>query len=137
MGREDIHEQKAGEALKGMAGKVSGADVVSVSKKKERFDKKLKHVPGSFGRMIRQLKLLFEMTRDYVSGTYKNVPWFTIATATASLLYFLSPIDLIPDFIPMLGYVDDAMVISLAIKGMQSALREYCQFKEYDPEEYF
>lgn len=137
MSREDTHGQKAGRGVRWRAGKVSRADVVDVSQKAERFEDKLKDVPGSLGKMIMQLRLLFEMIRDYVSGTYARTPWFTIATATASVLYFLTPLDLVPDFIPLIGYIDDAMVIAFALKGMRGELRKYCQFKGYDPEEYF
>ena len=38
---------------------------------------------------------------------YKKIPFGTIAAVVASLLYFVSPIDVIPDFIPVIGYIDD------------------------------
>jgi uncharacterized membrane protein YkvA (DUF1232 family) len=42
-----------------------------------------------------------------------RVPWYVKALAAGLVAYAFSPIDLIPDFIPVLGYLDDLVVISL------------------------
>ena len=44
-----------------------------------------------------------------------RVPWYAKATAGAVAAYALSPIDLIPDFIPVLGYLDDLLIVPLGI----------------------
>jgi uncharacterized membrane protein YkvA (DUF1232 family) len=44
-----------------------------------------------------------------------RVPWYAKALAVAIAAYALSPIDLIPDFVPVLGYLDDAIILPLAI----------------------
>ena len=44
-----------------------------------------------------------------------RVPWYAKAFAIAVAAYALSPIDLIPDFIPVLGYVDDLLIVPLGI----------------------
>ena len=44
-----------------------------------------------------------------------RVPWYAKALAAAVVAYALSPIDLIPDFIPVIGYLDDAILIPLGI----------------------
>lgn len=44
-----------------------------------------------------------------------RVPWFAKAVAGAVAAYALSPIDLIPDFIPVLGYLDDLVIVPLGI----------------------
>jgi uncharacterized membrane protein YkvA (DUF1232 family) len=54
---------------------------------------------------------LARMVKAYVSGEYKIVPWASIVKMIAVLLYFISPIDLIPDFIPVLGLSDDFALI--------------------------
>ena len=46
---------------------------------------------------------------------YKRQPWYAKATAACVAAYALSPIDLIPDFIPVLGYVDDLIIVPLGI----------------------
>lgn len=44
-----------------------------------------------------------------------RVPWYAKAVAGAVAAYALSPIDLIPDFIPVLGYLDDLIIVPLGI----------------------
>lgn len=44
-----------------------------------------------------------------------RVPWYAKATAGAVAAYALSPIDLIPDFIPIIGYLDDLIIVPLGI----------------------
>ena len=72
---------------------------------------------------------IFELLRDRVAGVYKETPWTTIAALTGALLYVLSPIDLILDIIPGIGFLDDAIVIGLAIKLALSDLEKYRVWK--------
>ena len=58
------------------------------------------------------LQTMFRLIRASVSGEYTGVPTSTIAAAVAVLIYFLSPIDLIPDFIPVLGLLDDVALVA-------------------------
>jgi uncharacterized membrane protein YkvA (DUF1232 family) len=51
----------------------------------------------------------------YLVGRDPRVPWYVKALAVATAAYALSPIDLIPDFIPVLGYLDDLVLLPLAI----------------------
>lgn len=51
----------------------------------------------------------------WLAGTDPRVPWYAKAVAVAVAAYALSPIDLIPDFIPVLGYIDDIIIVPLGI----------------------
>lgn len=51
----------------------------------------------------------------YMAGRDPRTPWYVKAIATAVAAYALSPIDLIPDFVPILGYLDDLVVVPLGI----------------------
>lgn len=65
------------------------------------------------------LQTLFRLIRAAVSGEYTGVPTSTVLAAVAVLIYFISPIDLIPDFIPVVGLLDDVALVawfSLTIK---------------------
>jgi uncharacterized membrane protein YkvA (DUF1232 family) len=51
----------------------------------------------------------------YLAARDPRVPWYAKAVAIAVAAYALSPIDLIPDFIPVVGYLDDLIIVPLGI----------------------
>jgi uncharacterized membrane protein YkvA (DUF1232 family) len=51
----------------------------------------------------------------YLASHDPRVPWYAKAIAVAVAAYALSPIDLIPDFIPVIGYLDDLIIVPLGI----------------------
>jgi uncharacterized membrane protein YkvA (DUF1232 family) len=72
------------------------------------------------GLMLRRLKpWALALKRDvkaiYLASRDARVPWYSKALAGAVAAYALSPIDLIPDFIPVLGYLDDLIVVPLGV----------------------
>lgn len=62
-------------------------------------------------------------------GKYKEIPTGSIVAIIIALLYFVSPIDLIPDFLPG-GLVDDALVLGLVFKQVKSDLDKYKEWLE-------
>ena len=75
------------------------------------------------------LQLFFSIVKDYINGNYKEIPIKTIISIVASLLYLISPIDLIPDFILGVGLIDDVFVIGLVISGVKFDLDKYKDWK--------
>ena len=70
--------------------------------------------------MLKKLKFWARLLkRDvlalYLAARSPKVPWYAKALAAAAAAYALSPIDLIPDFIPIVGYLDDLIILPLAI----------------------
>lgn len=59
---------------------------------------------GSFRTVVRML-------RASIRGEYPNLPWRMAVALIGSLLYLAAPIDIIPDFIPGLGFLDDAFLL--------------------------
>jgi len=97
---------------------------------------KLSMILASVGQLRKYRKMgevMLLMIKDYRSGLYKEIPWFTIAAAVASLLYVLSPIDMIPDFIPILGYIDDLTVLTIVMGWIDTDLHKYLDWKLKQP----
>jgi uncharacterized membrane protein YkvA (DUF1232 family) len=61
------------------------------------------------GRLKRDVLALSLAVRD------PRVPWYAKAVAACVVAYALSPIDLIPDFVPVLGYLDDVILVPVGI----------------------
>ncbi|MFN0059031.1 MAG: YkvA family protein [Planctomycetota bacterium] len=79
----------------------------------------------------RQAKMLFTMLKSWWSEEY-DLPWGTVAAITTALLYFVNPIDLVPDFIPLIGFLDDLAIIAICVKAIQADLRKYAEAKNID-----
>ena len=62
-------------------------------------------------RWARQLKC--DVLTLWIAARSGETPWLARLMAAAVAAYALSPIDLIPDFIPVLGYVDDLLIVPL------------------------
>lgn len=68
---------------------------------------------SSFKAWARNLKR--DSVALYLASRDPRVPWYAKALAVAIAAYALSPIDLIPDFIPVIGYLDDLILLPLGI----------------------
>jgi uncharacterized membrane protein YkvA (DUF1232 family) len=72
--------------------------------------------PGLLARMRRWEGLVRrDVVALYLAGRDPRVPWYAKAAAAVVAAYALSPIDLIPDFVPILGYLDDVVIVPLGI----------------------
>lgn len=89
---------------------------------------------GPLSEVFYQLKLLLSLVKDYISGEYRDIPYGSIIAAIGGILYFLSPIDFIPDFIPGIGLIDDVFVIGLVLKQIQDDLHKYQVWKYHQSE---
>ena len=78
---------------------------------------------------IEDVKIFFLMLKDFFTGNYKEIPVGTIIAIAGSLLYVLSPFDIIPDFLAGIGYVDDAGVITLCLNGVREDVEKYKKAK--------
>ena len=70
-----------------------------------------------------------DLLSDYFDGTYKNLPLSTIVAILAGLLYLVLPIDCLADFIPVLGWLDDAAVLGFVVVAEQNDVKEYLDWK--------
>ncbi len=74
---------------------------------------------------MNQVKTFFRMIKAYKNQDYKEVPVSTIVSIIMTLLYIFSPIDLIPDFLPVVGLLDDATVLGACVATFGSAIKKF------------
>ena len=76
------------------------------------------------------IKTLVAMLIDMLAGRYRAMPLKTIVALVIAILYIVSPIDLLPDFIPLIGYLDDAFIFILTVDLVRDDLDAYRAWKE-------
>jgi uncharacterized membrane protein YkvA (DUF1232 family) len=81
------------------------------------------------GEMWEKLQALLRLLTAWAHGRYKIVPWRTLLFALAGILYFLDPLDLIPDPIPLVGYLDDAGVLALVVKAIHKDIDRFLDWE--------
>lgn len=122
-------KKDAEEALKKGADSISKADLKKVLEKRKEIEEKFKG-SKALSRFVEDIKLLFSIVKDYISGDYKKVPWWSVAAIVFTLLYVVSPMDIIPDFIPLIGSLDDVLIVGVCLAVIDSDLHKYKEWKE-------
>lgn len=102
-----------------------------------RVSETVRSVPKRMRKVANQTQLVVELIDDVRDGSYRELSWRSIAIVSAGLLYSVSPADVIPEFIPFLGALDDMVVMALATRWVERDLRAYARFKGYTESAYF
>ena len=84
---------------------------------------------GTVQQLIDMGRTLVRLVSAYVTGSYRHIETGTIIAGLAVLLYALSPIDLVPDFVPVVGFLDDLALISWFISKFA---QEIARFREWE-----
>ncbi|RFN58607.1 YkvA family protein [Marixanthomonas ophiurae] len=108
--------------------KIEEDDVEVVLNNEENIDKKFSG-NNTLSKYVELGRIMISMLKDVKNGNYKNIPWFTIATIVMALLYVLNPMDIVPDFIPGLGYIDDVAVLTMGVGWIESDLHRYLDWR--------
>ncbi|SFI07293.1 YkvA family protein [Modicisalibacter xianhensis] len=93
---------------------------------------RLKHRAGALSRIARALRLFLPMCADVFSGRYRPAPWPAFGWMALALLYLISPIDLIPEMLVLIGVVDDIVIVGWLLARVDTALSDYRRWKGID-----
>jgi uncharacterized membrane protein YkvA (DUF1232 family) len=80
---------------------------------------------GSSPGLMDDLRTLMRMVNAYRLGTYRTVPWPTIGKIVAILVYFVLPLDFVPDVLPVLGFTDDFALIFWALRSFSNDVEAF------------
>ena len=98
-------------------------------KRAESREKKLEKIP-TVGDWFADLPATISLIRSYIRKEYSDVPIASIIAALAAALYVVSPVDLVPDFIPGVGMLDDAAVLVLCWKMIHDDVDKYQEWRK-------
>ena len=98
----------------------------SVTNKMSDMDENKKRVSG----FIAQVGTFLRMLKAYINGEYRQIPWRSLLMIIGSLIYFMMPLDLIPDFIPVTGFADDIAIIFLVFNSINEDIKAFLEFEQ-------
>ncbi len=79
--------------------------------------------------MWNNLTAMFRLFQAYIHKDYTRIPWGSIVLIVVAIIYFVSPFDLIPDWIPVAGFIDDAAVIGFVLKQISNDLDNFTKWE--------
>jgi len=129
MEKTSISAEEAIDQVYKYGGKILGKDVTTVAEQAE----KAKGIFGKAKQLVaygKDIMNILSMLKDYASGAYTEVPWRVIAALTGGVVYVFSPVDLIPDLIPLFGFADDATVFASVLSLSRLDINAYLLWKK-------
>ncbi len=108
--------------------KTTVSDIDNIISKESTLRRLFKGVKF-IARYAKMYDVLIMLVKDWRKGIYTKVPYFTIAAIGTTLFYVLSPLDLVPDFIPGLGYIDDMTMLTMLVSWIDTDLHKYMDWK--------
>jgi uncharacterized membrane protein YkvA (DUF1232 family) len=121
-------DKQTEDALHEGAQKIKKEDLQKVLSKQKEIAEKFQP-DGPLGGLLFDVELLISLIQDYDKGNYQEISWKSLSGILTALLYVISPIDLIPDFIPLIGTLDDAVVVAVCLKLVKNDLDAYALWK--------
>ncbi len=102
------------------------------------LDKATEKAQSSKGRLAEiwdSLLACLRLLRAYAKGQYRDIPWASLLSIVAAVVYFVMPLDLIPDFILALGLIDDAALLGWILSSLKNDIDHYIEWEQAQTEE--
>jgi uncharacterized membrane protein YkvA (DUF1232 family) len=75
------------------------------------------------------IETLVELIKAWINGVYREIPWTTLLLGTGAVVYFVNPLDAIPDILPATGLLDDASVIGFVLASAKNDIERFRKHK--------
>jgi len=103
--------------------------VTSAQSKSER------HRSGKLSAVFDSVSASFRLMKAYAKGEYRSISIESFALLVASIIYFVMPIDVMPDFIIALGLADDAALLAWTFRAISDDLANFIEWEKQSIEE--
>ena len=90
--------------------------------------KKLSNLPF-VGKYIADVPILVMLVNDYRKKEYTDIPLASVISITVALAYLVSPLDVIPDSLPLVGHLDDGVVLYIVLEALHNDIEDYRMWK--------
>ncbi len=112
------------------AGEIVGSPARLQKVAKQATAKMIQRGGASLASAQEQLRTLVDLVSAYVHGDYREISATTLVSVVAALLYFIAPLDALPDFLFGWGLLDDAAVISYVSAQVRTELEAFKQWRD-------
>jgi uncharacterized membrane protein YkvA (DUF1232 family) len=85
---------------------------------------------GALGESWDTLMTFSRMVKAYAAGNYRKVPWKTLVAVVGAIVYFIMPLDFVPDIILGLGFADDAALLLWIMRWFKKDMDEFLVWEE-------
>jgi uncharacterized membrane protein YkvA (DUF1232 family) len=110
--------------------RIAAPDVTALAAQAPAIRAKAGALDGErFRALRRQVAEALGCVEDYAAGECPQIPYYTVAVLAAALFYFQSAVDVLPDFLPEIGTMDDAVVMDAAMALVAEGLERYRTWK--------
>jgi uncharacterized membrane protein YkvA (DUF1232 family) len=117
-----------------LANTLAPADVGDLLVVESSIRERAAQLDGTAGRTLRaQLDLALECLKDHAAGRCPQIPYYAVSLLAAGVAYLADQLDFVPDFLPRLGMIDDALVMAVACDLGRDGLARYCAWKGIAP----
>lgn len=103
-----------------------------IQKVKEKLEK---NSNVSLNKVADDCKTGLNLLKAYATNQYNQVPWKSLVSLVAAFVYFLNPFDIIPDFIPIKGLIDDVTVLLFVFNSIKIDLEKFKSNSSKQPSE--
>jgi uncharacterized membrane protein YkvA (DUF1232 family) len=86
--------------------------------------------PGFLQRLWADVSDNAHLYRAWIKKEYPAAPWKSLLLAVATAVYFINPVDLVPDFLLLVGYVDDVTLMTLLVASMRGDAQRFRQWRQ-------
>jgi DnaJ-class molecular chaperone len=93
------------------------------------FSNKIENASRALKGILQDVKDLFSLFKDAIRGRFRLHP-VNIGIVGGGLLYFVLPMDFLPDFLPLVGFIDDVTVLTMIINSLREELIKYRVWKK-------
>lgn len=87
--------------------------------------RKIEQQRASLSKILDDLRIMVQLISYWARREYTDIPWNSLLAIVGALVYFVNPMDLVPDFIHGLGLLDDASIIAMAIAATRKDLDRF------------
>ena len=94
-----------------------------------QLEEKLKVIP-KVGNKLSHVAVFAQMIKDYSTKKYEKIPMGSLIAIVSALAYVVLPFDLIADYIPAVGYLDDAAIIAACLALVESDVKDYLKWRD-------